>query len=517
MITEFEKEKVFWTRKMNVKLVKFIESRPNIWNPKHPKYTSVEARDQTYNEFASKYGNEFTGQAVKERWTNIRSTFANYLRKVTASRTKIDGEHGEEYNVNWHLWEPCQFLMKVNKKVKASTSKEQFTEENREGGANENEETGMQETEENWSTEEETYIPQENNETVNESPCYNVANDLVQIFKNFQNDAFGLDNSKNAKIGRLVASKLSQLSSYDAAETSMKIMDILLLYNENNPMNPNNNLKTRGSTEENFIKLLKHKWDELHNQTEAFRYKIDNLQERLVDGKYLIQLNPDRGVKRRSPEKIESVCQPFDKDKFNFTKVSPKEILFDLFQDGNESEIHSLLLNVSPITRYHSLICPSVSKCLPQVVTQASLELALDIMFFSQDRDLRIGFNSLCALASVNHLHYHIFLEPHVLPVETAKCKQLKAHNLFITRGESLVPGDYENEVVRVIIWPRKSSSGAKQLDAFNVAVCELSGWFPVYDKTAYETLKTEDLENELKKWKFDNFDDLCEEVKTLF
>lgn len=92
MISEFAKEKVFWTRKMNLKLVKFIESRPNIWNPKHPKYTSAESKDQTYNEFAAKYGNDFTGQAVKDRWTNIRSTFANYLRKLKSSQAKPDGE-----------------------------------------------------------------------------------------------------------------------------------------------------------------------------------------------------------------------------------------------------------------------------------------------------------------------------------------------------------------------------------------------------------------------------------------
>lgn len=88
MISEFEKEKVFWTRKMNLKLVKFMESKPNIWNPKHPKYTSVKYRDKTYAEFASQYGNEFTGQAVKDRWTNIRSTFANYLRKFKTSQAK---------------------------------------------------------------------------------------------------------------------------------------------------------------------------------------------------------------------------------------------------------------------------------------------------------------------------------------------------------------------------------------------------------------------------------------------
>lgn len=82
MLSDFAKEKVFWTQRMNLRLVRFIQRRPNIWNPKHPKYTSVAHRDRTYDEFAAKYGNDFTGQAVKERWTNIRSTFANHLRKL---------------------------------------------------------------------------------------------------------------------------------------------------------------------------------------------------------------------------------------------------------------------------------------------------------------------------------------------------------------------------------------------------------------------------------------------------
>ncbi|XP_026736711.1 uncharacterized protein LOC113500201 [Trichoplusia ni] len=112
MTLDFAKEKVFWTRKMNLKLVKFMERKPNIWNPKHPKYTSVEHRDQTYAEFASKYGNEFTGQAVKDRWTNIRSTFANHLRKLKASQAKGDGK---VCKITWHLWDACRFLLTVNK------------------------------------------------------------------------------------------------------------------------------------------------------------------------------------------------------------------------------------------------------------------------------------------------------------------------------------------------------------------------------------------------------------------
>lgn len=40
-----------------------------------------------------------------------------------------------------------------------------------------------------------------------------------------------------------------------------------------------------------FISLLTTKWDEIHKDTDVFRYKIDKLDERLVDGKYLLQVS----------------------------------------------------------------------------------------------------------------------------------------------------------------------------------------------------------------------------------
>ncbi|XP_063831947.1 GDP-D-glucose phosphorylase 1 [Ostrinia nubilalis] len=310
-----------------------------------------------------------------------------------------------------------------------------------------------------------------------------------------------------------------------------------------------------------FLNLLSCKWDEVHEKCEVFRYKINNLQDKVVDG-YLLQLNPERNCKRRTPEQIDNICQSFDGTKFNFNKVSPQEVLFTFKKDVQDSAVHSVIVNVSPISRYHSLLCPSLDKCLPQVVTEESLELVISLMLLVKDRAFRIGFNSLCGLASVNHLHYHIFMENNILPVETAKCNHLQgpvyclnqdypipafcfqipcedsatkssnmakdiyklleyllhksiAHNIFITRGESV--DSSEKEVIRVLVWPRKSSAGVKQLSAFNVAVLELSGWFPVYNADDFENLQAADLEKELKKWRIDNFEDLCKEIKSLF
>ncbi|CAH2087958.1 unnamed protein product [Euphydryas editha] len=305
-----------------------------------------------------------------------------------------------------------------------------------------------------------------------------------------------------------------------------------------------------------FVQLLKIKWKEIHDTgTNVFRYKIFNLQERIVNEKYILQLNPNRQSKRRTPEQITDIYQPFDENKFNFTKVSKEEIMFTFKESNVADDFHGVLVNVSPISEFHSLFCPFVNKCLPQVINKESVRLAINIMLLTQDRELRIGFNSLCAFASVNHLHYHIFIEKNFLPVENVKCKKIKgalycfdesypvpafcfevlqnshkvdeiftlldyflkksiAHNIFITKGEAI---EATGEVIRFIIWPRKSSIGAKQLVSFNVAVCELSGWFPIYDSEDFHNLEAESLERELRKWKISNFEDLCEELKLLY
>lgn len=161
---------------------------------------------------------------------------------------------------------------------------------------------------------------------------------------------------------------------------------------------------------------LQTKWDELHERN-VLRYKIGDVEEKVVGGRYLLQLNPDRGFNRRCPENIKSIIQPFDPSLFNFTKILNEEIIMNISKE-HDSDVHAIIANVSPISRYHSLICPSIMKCLPQIVTLESLILILEIMFLFQDRDVRIGFNSLCALASVNHLHYHILVESYRLPIE---------------------------------------------------------------------------------------------------
>ena len=43
-----------------------------------------------------------------------------------------------------------------------------------------------------------------------------------------------------------------------------------------------------------------------------------------------MQLNVKRATERRKPQEITIVKQKFDSKQFNFTKIKPKEVLFEL-------------------------------------------------------------------------------------------------------------------------------------------------------------------------------------------
>lgn len=112
----------------------------------------------------------------------------------------------------------------------------------------------------------------------------------------------------------------------------------------------------------NFDKKIKNDWC-AKEKLGLFRYKYENLQVIKVPGKYgflavvskfyklilnvikylltyitkifmllflLLQLNIDRGTKRRKPNLFDSTTEPFNNDLFNFTKIKPGEYLFQI-------------------------------------------------------------------------------------------------------------------------------------------------------------------------------------------
>nr|XP_033204893.1 GDP-D-glucose phosphorylase 1-like [Bombus vancouverensis nearcticus] len=62
------------------------------------------------------------------------------------------------------------------------------------------------------------------------------------------------------------------------------------------------------------------------------------------------------------------------------------------------------------------------------------------------------------------------------LIIDYLQNKQI-AHNIYITRGKSNIKENKEEyRDVRIYIWARKSTQGAKDIHAFNLAACELFG-----------------------------------------
>lgn len=68
----------------------------------------------------------------------------------------------------------------------------------------------------------------------------------------------------------------------------------------------------------------------------------------------------------------------------------------------------SFLVNNSPLTEHHCLICPDLKSNYPQILNQSAIEFGLIVQRSLRDRQYRIGYNSPGAWASVNHLHMHL-------------------------------------------------------------------------------------------------------------
>jgi len=79
---------------------------------------------------------------------------------------------------------------------------------------------------------------------------------------------------------------------------------------------------------------------------------------------------------------------------------------------------HAVLINASPFGVGHSLLVPSPAARRPQAACASSLALAARACRalargappgWAPRADVRVGFNSLAAYASVNHRHFHVF------------------------------------------------------------------------------------------------------------
>ena len=100
---------------------------------------------------------------------------------------------------------------------------------------------------------------------------------------------------------------------------------------------------------------------------------------------------------------------------FIFSAPLEKELVCEIkkIQDENPCDVTKsrdvIIINVSPIEIGHCLLVPSLEQNLPQILNEYSIRLALQVMASSGRSNFKMAFNSLCAYASVNHLHWHMY------------------------------------------------------------------------------------------------------------
>ncbi|XP_016965667.1 GDP-D-glucose phosphorylase 1 [Drosophila biarmipes] len=284
-----------------------------------------------------------------------------------------------------------------------------------------------------------------------------------------------------------------------------------------------------------YLNAMKVRWEQLHKVPGLFSYQLQKSpQSRKIPGYwgFYTELNAERSLKRRRPQTIENLNPTFKPLMFNFNKVDAREVIMTIDDAYGSPEVQ-MIINKSPITKYHTLICPEVKKNHVQRITREVLEFCITFMRSIDDKDMRMGYNSPGALASVNHLHFHLLQMPQDLYIDQVPldelagdyvyrlsrraptegicivfkdkdndeqvaekvdqlyklamwmCQNNMPHNLFITQDRR--PG--QNGNVQVFVFARSEYCVNKDLADFNVGFCELAGYIPLPDPDKMENL----------------------------
>lgn len=186
--------------------------------------------------------------------------------------------------------------------------------------------------------------------------------------------------------------------------------------------------------------LLLGEWED-RAQRGLFRYDVTSCETKVIPGKsgFIAQLNEGRHLKKRPTEfRVDQVLQPFDNSKFNFTKIGQEEVLFQLTESENgdvqffpnapidiDSCPNVIAINVSPIEYGHVLLIPRIFECLPQMIDHQSCLLAIRVAMEAGNPYFRLGYNSLGAFATINHLHFQAYYLAVPFPIEKTSTEKL--------------------------------------------------------------------------------------------
>ncbi|KAL3986422.1 hypothetical protein ACH3XW_42690 [Acanthocheilonema viteae] len=370
--------------------------------------------------------------------------------------------------------------------------------------------------------------------------CWRVVEILISFIMNSKTDALSassqirlLRSSVQLPVGQHRTSSAS-LFSYSASD---------FIYDLRNPKDNESRSK--------FEDVLISKWEDAKKH-KLLNYDL-NCMYKLLEGdfNFSIQLNVERGERRRKPMHFRAVREPFNNLRWNFTKLKENEILLylqrkDHLLNTDPLDYHAVAINAAPLARGHSLLLPYMNRCAPQILSEVAVRLATDTMLLTRDNSFHVLFNSLLALASINHLHLHLLTWPYDSDLINRRCEHLfdniyivkrpiwftyaivfqltapeqyekfvisiarcvdylstheVAHNIFFSRAQPLrTSGAIQSEdktnvlpqLVTAYIFPRVAVVGVKPAKSFSPASLELSGCLTAYTYQFFETVTEE-------------------------
>lgn len=175
-----------------------------------------------------------------------------------------------------------------------------------------------------------------------------------------------------------------------------------------------NNGEHINAVEEDLLVFLK-----LH----TLGFENIQLTKRRQETPWLCQFNQLRSFRPRRMTNFNhngEMLTPFIESQFNFNKpFMQKECFWSGDYNGKALD---LFYNKYPFADLHGLIVPQREACLPQFllqdiyqyIWQLTAELAINLP------GIALGYNSYGAFASVNHLHFQMFIQPEGLPISHA-------------------------------------------------------------------------------------------------
>lgn len=246
---------------------------------------------------------------------------------------------------------------------------------------------------------------------------------------------------------------------------------------------------------------------------------IEKVSFKKLNALWHIQYNQLRTFKprRNAVEEISSIYKKFDPNSFSFNKPFLRQERFKKCR-CNGMDV-SLFYNKFPFVPYHSLLVPEQEKNHPQFLRRRFHYYAYDLIKAAEG--FVIGYNSIGAFASVNHLHFQMFVKNQPLAVENemwkhnsgikeypAKCFVFESKRTswdFIKMlHEKNIPYNILYTKKKTYIFPMNFQKSHKYtIFPLGFAWIELSGSFINVTKKDYDNINEKQILKEFKMNKF--------------